>query len=705
MHRQEEKGIKNNIKPMHNDSVSSIDRQALVRRHAIHWPSIEGCLALGNGEFCIGIDGTGLQSFAGNTMAHWSWHTFPLPYGFTADDVPPTGCEDRGRISKEMDIPPGKEALYKWLYENPHSFNLGRVQLQRGGGVKLAHTEISNLTRSLDLWNGLHQSEFQIDGIPVHVETCVHPSLDLIAVHLESSLLKTGGLEIAFDFPYPNLKKSRCLERVGDFQADEKHSTQVMRRTHFRLDLERSLDSTTYHVAISWEGKNPAVIRAMNAGSSGAFMLGGDEMSSPHQFRLVSSGSGELEFLCAYSSQGLPGHLPSFAQTKSAAARHWAGFWNSGGAIDFSESRDPRWKELERRVVISQYLMACQSAGSYVSAEVGLMGMDGWSGQFHMEMVWWHLSHYGLWGRWAMAEEALGCYRKFLPLARKLAEQFGYSGAKWGKMVGPEGRTATWDGSFILHWQQPHPIFLAELAYRLDRPKALQQWQEIVFETAEYMASFPVLEETGGYTLAPIMTAAENGICKDPAFELAYWRFGLDMAQKWRERLGLSREPHWDAVREKLSPLPQENGVYVFTNTWLKCIGPLDEGHMDPIGAFAFLPFVEGVDKEVAARSVQKIWTEWKWDQTWGWDCPWMAMAAARTGQSEIALEALLLDVSSNRYPEHGINGGWYLPGNGALLYAVAMMAAGWDGAPNQPAPGFPKEGWIVRWENLNRAL
>ena len=42
---------------------------------------------------------------------------------------------------------------------------------------------------------------------------------------------------------------------------------------------------------------------------------------------------------------------------------------------------------------------------------------------------------------------------------------------------------------------------------------------------------------------------------------------------------------------------------------------------------------------------------------------------------------------------------------NGGLLYAIAMMAAGWDGAPTNQAPGFPKDGdWLVRWEGLERA-
>ncbi|GHT68349.1 hypothetical protein AGMMS50239_33240 [Bacteroidia bacterium] len=43
-----------------------------------------------------------------------------------------------------------------------------------------------------------------------------------------------------------------------------------------------------------------------------------------------------------------------------------------------------------------------------------------------------------------------------------------------------------------------------------------------------------------------------------------------------------------------------------------------------------------------------------------------------------------------------------YFPTNGGILYAVALMAAGWDGAPDYPAPGFPNDGsWVVRFERL----
>jgi len=66
-----------------------------------------------------------------------------------------------------------------------------------------------------------------------------------------------------------------------------------------------------------------------------------------------------------------------------------------------------------------------------------------------------------------------------------------------------------------------------------------------------------------------------------------------------------------------------------------------------------------------------------------------------------------MMDKQKNTYLRNGHNYQnsrlrLYLPGNGGLLTAVAMMAAGWDGAPNRNAPGFPDNGkWKVQWENI----
>jgi hypothetical protein len=86
----------------------------------------------------------------------------------------------------------------------------------------------------------------------------------------------------------------------------------------------------------------------------------------------------------------------------------------------------------------------------------------------------------------------------------------------------------------------------------------------------------------------------------------------------------------------------------------------------------------------------------------WGTDYPMMAMTAARLSKPTEAVDWLLQPATLNQYTPNGFCAGWYLPGNGGLLWAVAMMAAGWDGAPPGHAPGFPTDGsWSVRWEGL----
>ncbi len=694
----------------------AIDRHALVTRHNLEWKDLRGQVPLGNGEFCFNADATGLQTFGGSTLSHWAWHSAALPPGCTPDDVPPTGTVETGRIQGPMRQAAARGELDGWMFRNPHPMNLARLRFLRGDGTVLKPEDVSAVSRRYDLWAGLHTSRFTVDGHSVVVETCVHPTLDLVAVRAESPLLRQGQLVVALDFPYPSGNSGSPW--VGDWNRHGAHTSDLTVQAQAgRADIRRAADAATYQVSVGWgeggvfgkqieakDGKPPAIQTA----------------AWTHTFELMGDRSGHLEFVCAFGDKPLDA-LPSVAETQRAAAERWEQFWTTGGAIDLSGSKDPRWHELERRIVLSQYQMAAQSAGSWPSAETGLMGVDFWSSQFHMEMVWWHLAHYGLWDRWAMAKRALDCYQKFLPVATQLARQFDYRGAKWGKQAGPEGRTAPWAGSFVLHWQQPHPLFFAELEYRL-RPntRTLAKWREIVFTTADYMADFPRRDDQGVFHLQPIMPPSEQGITRDTVFDLAYWRWGLDQAQRWRERLGLTREPRWDEVRRCLAPLPVVDGVFVHSAEWHDTYTKRAWEHPDPIGVLGMLPPIEGVDRETAHRTVRRVWQTWDWSKCWGWDFPWMAMAAARVGEPQIAIEALLKEAGNkNHYDQRGVNIGGpcpYLPGNGGLLYAVAMMAAGWDppspegfgatrASPTNHAPGFPSDGsWVVKWEGLRKA-
>jgi hypothetical protein len=83
-----------------------------------------------------------------------------------------------------------------------------------------------------------------------------------------------------------------------------------------------------------------------------------------------------------------------------------------------------------------------------------------------------------------------------------------------------------------------------------------------------------------------------------------------------------------------------------------------------------------------------------------------LAMAAARTGNPDKAIDILLHESKGFQFDEHGLATGGpfpYFPSNGALLTAIAMMVNGWDGSEGD-APGFPKNGqWTVKYEKFNK--
>lgn len=668
-----------------------IDRQALVSRHDVTWTTPYGVMPLGNGGFCFNADGTGLQTFGGNTMAHWAWHSFPMPAGWTTDQIPGTGTFQKGRSTGGDDFPPGTGALRDWMYHNPHGLNLGRLRLHWSDGREVAASEITNLSCHLSLWSGILTSGFELNNATVHIETCVHPKLDTVAVRIESPMLASGKLEVALDFPYPSLENGAW---AGDFSKDDKHMTSLTRSPANVAEFLRKVDATTYHVRFAWP-----------AGSD--FQERAGPGQTARRFVLRSQSRDTMEFTCSYSSRAMDADMPSFAETRNTCAACREAYWKSGGAIDLSGSKDPRWFELERRIVLSQYQMAAQSSGGFPPAETGLMGIDAWGSRFHMEMAWWHLAHYALWDRWSMANKALGVYQRFMPASVARAKQLDEKGAEWPKGVGPDGISQPWVGNLALLWKQPHPIFFVELDYRLHPTRAtLDKWADIVRQTAENMADYPTLDaKTGIYSLVPDMPPSELGITRDAVFDLAYWRWAIDKAQEWRQRLGLTREPHWSEVRTHLAPLPVRDGVFVHSAEWTDTYTKRAWEHPDPVGVFGMLPPIEGVDRETAHRTVLRVWQTWNWNRGWGWDFPWMAMAAARVGEPQIAVDALLKDARTNAYDWRGVCNGSYLPGNGGLLYAIAMMAAGWDGAPARPAPGFPNGGsWLVKWEGLKKA-
>jgi hypothetical protein len=699
-------------------NAAPIDRHALVTRHDVVLRQFDAAnpLSVGNGGFAFTVDVTGLQTFPEafahttplGTLSDWGWHTIPNTNGWSIDTFQFKEYPDlNGRLVPYADVPGNQQTPeIKWLRANPHRLHLGQIGfvLTHADGSPAQRNDLTDIQQKLDLWNGEIISHFKFDGQPVDVETVCDPKLDAVAVRVKSPLLQTGRLAIQIHFPYGTGDTT-----TADWSHPDAHETIL---TQFKINVmhfDRKLDNDHYSVDAKW--------------SLGANITD----TGPHQFEIVPrKNSDELEFVCAFSPE-LESKLNNFTETKSTTQKHWNHFWLTGGAIDLSGSKDPRWFELERRIVLSQYLTAIQDAGQNPPQETGLT-YNTWEGKFHLEMHWWHEAHFALWNRLPLLEKSLGYYQRILPRAEGTAKRQGYAGARWPKMTSPSGAESPSPVGPFLVWQEPHPIFYAELCWRGHHDRAtLEKYQDIVFQTADFMASYATWDtNTSRYVLGPVLQCAQEIFPKDktlnPTFELTYWRWALETAQQWRTRLALPREKKWDDVLNGLAKLPVAGGKYLFTETTPDCYTnpKWNADHPSVTAALGLLPG-PGVDAETMRHTLDWIWTNWNWPDTWGWDYPMLAMTAARLGEPERAIDALLLDTPKNHY---GLNGHVYqrpgltiyLPANGGLLYATALMAAGWDSpspgssgatsaAPKRNAPGFPDNGqWDVRWENLSPA-
>ena len=677
-----------------------IDRNALVNRHNVKIKEIHAFspLSVGNGAFVFTADVTGLQSFPESyaegipltTMAEWGWHSFENVNGYKLEDTL-VMIDTYGReVSYNRKQ---KSEAGSYLRANPHQITLGLLGMElvkKDGRIAQAE-DIKAIDQILDLWHGMLISKFEVEGEKVTVKTCVHPDYDKVAVSVESGLISDGRLKLQLRFPYAAGSWGRD---PADWSVPERHSTSIIQSSPNGKVFKRVMDTKEYFSFLTY--------------SDGAVV----KESSAHEYDICPSGESERFECTVLYQEAVDSHaVDSFTEVAYAAARNWKGFWTSGGAIDLSGSKDPRWKELERRIVLSQYLTAIQSVQKYPPQESGLT-CNSWFGKFHLEMHWWHSVHFALWDRLDMLETSIGWYNEIMPAARRIAERQGYKGVRWPKMTNPNGEDSPSGIGPMLIWQQPHPIYYAELVYR-QKPtqETLEAYKDIVLQTAEFMADFAHWDEVNKrYVLGPpVIPAQENyelSVTWNPTYELCYWNWGLSTAQKWRERLNMKRDKKWDHVIDNLSDLPVRDGVYAavepepYTNI---------KDHPSMLAGLGLLPETPLMNVDTMRATAKHVFKIWDWPNTWGWDYPMLAMTAARVGLPELAIDAFFIDSQKNLYWPNGHNYQrsnlpTYLPGNGGLLTAVAMMAAGWDGAPDRDAPGFPDNGqWQVEWEGLKK--
>lgn len=680
-------------------SNGKIDRHALVTRHNIQHSSKDSLssLTVGNGRFAYTVDITGMQSFPESyekgiplgTMSEWGWNTDSNPENYSLQEVYRSyivGGREVDYIRQfRHDEDARKAAASEWLRANPHRIHLGLVGLEilKKDGSEATLADIDDPVQTLDLWTGKVISRFNVEGIPVEVHTVCHPDYDLVSVKILSGLIKEGRLKIRIRFPF-----GAPVSFGSDINAAGEHFSEILSDTNNVTLIERRQDNDVYK-ALFW--KNNGIL----------------QKNSDHKFSIYPPGNNsEYSFSFHFFKKG-EGRIQTWGEAESASRKSWESFWNSGGAVDLSKATDPRAMELERRIILSQYLTKVQCSGSLPPAETGLT-FNSWFGKFHLEMHWWHAVHFALWGRAEILKKQMDYYSDILENARKTAEHQGYKGVRWPKMTSPEGMESPSTVGTYLIWQQPHVIFFAEMLYQNagKKEEILKEYQDIVFATADFMASYARYDnENDRYCLGPVLIPAQESLkletTVNPAFELVYWHWALRTASEWRSRLSLKPDSLWISVEKKISPPAIQNGLYL-------CSEDTGDSYSNPrymsdhpivSGMLGFLPETGLVDKEILSNSLDTISARWNWKSTWGWDFPMLAMCAASLGRETDAVDFLMMDAPKNRYLVNGHNYQdsrlpVYLPGNGGLLTAVARMCT---------LDQFPHNGkWEVLWEGLN---
>jgi len=297
-------------------AVGKIDRFALVSRHNPVLRKFEPLspLSVGNGEFAFTCDVTGLQTFADEykdamplcTMSQWGWHTKPIPENLKGKTYQLTDYDTYGRKVAYQTGRTGQQELYDYMRENPHRLHLGKIGLRllKADGSEARSDDISDVNQKLDLWKGVIESRFKFEGKEVKLRTAVHPTLDLLAVSIESALINEAQLAVRFAFPYG----SQTMQ-AADWSQPEKHQSKILNQAKNRVDISRKLDGDEYFAALRWTGD----VRL-------------DTTQEAHHFLLVPEPSQKLEFVVSFSKNPPPQNLPAARATFTASENYWKDF-------------------------------------------------------------------------------------------------------------------------------------------------------------------------------------------------------------------------------------------------------------------------------------------------------------------------------------------------------------------------------------------
>ena len=183
-----------------------IDREALVDRNSPQVTAFDSLasLSVGNGEFAFTVDATGLQTFPEmytkgvplGTQSQWGWHEFTNPKGYRHEETLKDYDFGRGRMepySVQFNEDGRQKEAANWFRVNPHRLHLGMVGFEFGRDP-LAVAQVTDIKQKLNLWEGVINSSFKLDGKPFEVQTACHPKADMVAATIRSASISVSRI-------------------------------------------------------------------------------------------------------------------------------------------------------------------------------------------------------------------------------------------------------------------------------------------------------------------------------------------------------------------------------------------------------------------------------------------------------------------------------------------------------------------------------
>ena len=354
-----------------------------------------------------------------------------------------------------------------------------------------------------------------------------------------------------------------------------------------------------------------------------------------------------------------------------------------GEYFEKAKSIDTEDDELNRRMVLSLYLMKVNTLGIYPPAETGLT-CNSWYGKFHLEMHLWH--HLGLirFGLYSYVLPSLNWYLSIYESSKRRAEEQGYCGIRFPKMTDFRGLDTPSNIGCLLIWQIPHLFVILDEIMKQDiKAICLEKWLPTLKGLIDFMSSFYYLRDGKYHLDSPLIPANENVKCDcdTPIFEECYTIHAFEIFKRWK------KEYHYEYDTSKIdhiimnyAPLEIQNDCY---EAYLGCSSTYTEYNFDHPMMVGMYSYFESsiVDPVIIKNTLYKIIECWNLDAVWGWDFPMLSMVANRLGDKELAIRILKMNLAKNTYLKNGHNPQLpkkelpiYLPGNGAFLLALTHI-------------------------------